>query len=69
MWDVEVSGVDLTRGREGKRATRKVVRHLWPAGGDAEQFKAPFRLGAVGPCPFPFVEGYFAAIIITATVY
>lgn len=57
----------LTR-RKGKRGRRKVVRHLWPAGGDTEQFKALFPHGAVGPLPFPFVEGYFAAIIVTATV-
>lgn len=29
-------------GKEGKRGRRKVVRHLWPAGGDTEQFKALF---------------------------
>lgn len=67
MWDVKVSRVHLTRRKKGKRGKRKVAGQLWPAGGDAEQFKA-LSCTPLAP-PFPFKEGYFAAIPITASVY
>lgn len=41
MWDVKVSRVCLTRRKKEKSGERKVAGQLWPAGGDAEQFKAP----------------------------
>lgn len=63
---MEVSRISRTRRKENKEK-RKVAKHLWPAGGDAEHFEASSRWAA-GPFPFLFLERYFL-IILTSTIY
>lgn len=55
MWNVEVSRISRTRRKENKEE-RKVAKHLWPAGGDAEHFEALLPVGQRVHSLFPFGE-------------
>lgn len=57
----------MTRRKENK-GKRKVAKHLWPAGGDAEHFEASFPWGS-GSIPFSLLERCFLIIILTSTIY
>lgn len=50
---MEVSRISRTRRKENKE-NRKVAKHLWPAGGDAEHFEALLPVGS-GSIPFPLL--------------